>query len=100
MAGDAFCFSNTKARSFNIKVTAGDFQHLQLYGSYISERNKQVVDAWEQYGEHRQTVGFTVDINHAKDLAKIFQDRGHRFEAVWVNAPTVLKSWPSTRPKK
>jgi superfamily II DNA or RNA helicase len=72
----------------NVKVTAGDFQQDQLSEAVNTPvRNAQVVDAWEQYGEGRQTVGFTVDINHAKDLAKAFQNRGHRFEAVWGNDP-------------
>lgn len=68
----------------NIKLTAGDFQQDQLSETVnTSARNQQVVEAWEQYGENRQTVGFTVDIAHAQDLAKAFRNRGHKAEAVW-----------------
>jgi superfamily II DNA or RNA helicase len=47
------------------------------------ERNRAVVQAWVDRGEHRQTVAFTVDIQHAKDLAQAFREAGHSFEAVW-----------------
>jgi superfamily II DNA or RNA helicase len=72
----------------NIKLTAGDFQQDQLSEAVNTPaRNKQVVEAWEQYGEGRQTVGFTVDIAHAHALAEVFRDRGHKAEAVWGADP-------------
>ena len=78
----------TETNLDNVKVTAGDFQQDQLSEAVNTDlRNKEVVDAWEQYGEGRQTVGFTVDISHAKSMAKAFKDRGHKFEAIWGNDP-------------
>lgn len=72
----------------NIKTTAGDFQQDQLSEAVNTDlRNKQVVDAYEQHGTHRQFVCFTVDITHAKSLAAEFQKRGFNVEAVWGNDP-------------
>jgi superfamily II DNA or RNA helicase len=72
----------------NIKLTAGDFQQDELSKTVnTSARNQQVAEAWEHYGENRQTVVFTVDIAHAQALAKLFRDRGHNAEAVWGTDP-------------
>lgn len=78
----------TETNLDNVKVTAGDFQQDQLSEAVNTDlRNKEVVDAWEQYGEGRQTVGFTVDIAHAKSMAQAFQNRGHKFDAIWGSDP-------------
>lgn len=72
----------------DVKTIAGDFQQDQLSKAVnTAERNKQVVDNWLKYGESRQTVGFTVDIAHAQELAKEFVDRGIKAKAVWGDDP-------------
>jgi hypothetical protein len=47
------------------------------------ERNRLIVEEWLRTGETRKTIGFTVDIQHAKDLAEAFNDAGVKSEAVW-----------------
>lgn len=72
----------------NVKVTAGDFQQDQLTDIInTSDRNAQILKSWLQYGEGRQTVGFTSGIEHAKSLADLFKKNGVRAEAVWGNDP-------------
>lgn len=78
----------TETNLNDVKVTAGDFQQDQLSEAVNTDlRNKEVVDAWEQYGQGRQTVGFTVDIAHAKSMAQAFKNRGHKAEAIWGSDP-------------
>lgn len=68
----------------NVKITAGDFNQRQLEKTVNTPvRNKQIVDTWLEKGEDRQTVGFTVDIQHAKDLAEAFRAQGVQAQAVW-----------------
>jgi superfamily II DNA or RNA helicase len=50
-------------------------------------RNKLIVKAWEEKGKNSSTVAFTVDIQHAKDLAQMFRDHGHTAEAIWGDDP-------------
>lgn len=47
------------------------------------DRNSLVVKAYEDHGENRKFLGFAVDIQHAKNLAEKFQDKGYSVEAVW-----------------
>src|SRR5216684_4213906 len=51
------------------------------------ERNHRIVDAWTKLGENRKTLAFTVDIEHAIDLSKEFQNAGIQAEAVWGDDP-------------
>lgn len=68
----------------DIKTTAGDFQQDQLSDAVNNpNRNAQIVKGWLDNGQNRQTVGFTVDIAHAKELARTFQINGVKAEAVW-----------------
>ncbi len=46
-------------------------------------RNESVVRSWMQLGDNRQAVGFTVNVQHAKDLAETFKYYGIPAEAVW-----------------
>jgi superfamily II DNA or RNA helicase len=72
----------------NVKVTAGDFQQDQLTDTInTSDRNAQILKSWLQYGEGRQTVGFTSGIEHAKSLADLFKKNGVKAEAVWGTDP-------------
>jgi superfamily II DNA or RNA helicase len=68
----------------DVKTTAGDYQQDQLSHTVNTDvRNKEIVKFWLEHGEGRQTVVFTVDIRHAKDLAAVFQANGVKAEAVW-----------------
>lgn len=72
----------------NVKITAGDYQPDELSETVNTpNRNAKVLKAWQEWGEERQTVGFTVDIKHAKDLASLFQIHKVKAEAVWGKDP-------------
>jgi len=76
----------------DIKTTAGDFQQDQLSNAVNTpERNALVTKSYIMYGENRQTVIFTVDIAHAKDLASMLRANGVKAEAVWGNDPERAK---------
>lgn len=71
-----------------VKTSAGDYQQDELSDAVNNpSRNAQIVKAWEDNCENRKTIGFTVDINHAKELAKAFQEKGHNFKAIWGADP-------------
>ena len=51
------------------------------------DRNDRIVSAWVKLGEARQTMAFTVDIDHAKSCAEAFKVRGVSAEATWGEDP-------------
>ena len=72
----------------DIKTTAGDYAEDQLSEAVnTDQRNAVVVKAWMEYAERRNTLAFTVNIQHAKDLAKEFSNAGFKFEAIWGDNP-------------
>jgi superfamily II DNA or RNA helicase len=38
--------------------------------------NRAVVEAYQRFGEHRRMIGFSVDVDHAKNLAEAFREAG------------------------
>lgn len=75
---------NTKTSLDYVKTTGGDYAVGELAQTVNTpERNQLVVKAWLDRGEGRQTVVFTVDINHAQCLAEVFKAAGVKAEAVW-----------------
>lgn len=75
----------TTATNLNeVKQSAGDFQREDLSRAVNTpERNKRIVEVWQERGENRQTLAFTVDIDHAQKLALAFNEAGIKAEAVW-----------------
>jgi superfamily II DNA or RNA helicase len=72
----------------DVSVHNGDFVRSELQQAVNSpERNKRVVDSWLKLGENRQTVVFTVDIDHAEKMAEEFRAAGVKAEAVWGDDP-------------
>jgi ATP-dependent helicase IRC3 len=72
----------------SVHTVAGDFAQDELADVVNNPaRNQLIVKAWLDKGEQRQTVGFTVDIQHAKDLAEMFRHYSVKAEAVWGNDP-------------
>ncbi len=72
----------------DVKVTAGEYQQDELANVVNTPaRNVQIVQMWKEKCENRQTVAFTVDINHAKALAGTFNAMGARALAIWGNDP-------------
>lgn len=61
----------------DVKLVHGDFNQRQLANAVNTRaRNQLAVKAWQQYGAGRSTLAFTVDVQHAHDLAKAFLAAG------------------------
>ena len=79
---------NTKTNLDNVKTTAGDFQVDQLSNAVnTEERNAQVVKAWKDNIHDKQTLCFTVDVQHAKDLADVFLHNGVLAQPIYGDDP-------------
>lgn len=79
---------NTKTNLSSVKTVAGDFAQDMLADAIDNpERNQLIAKAWLDVGEGRQTIGFTVNIAHAKHLAEMFQHYGIKAEAIWGDDP-------------
>jgi superfamily II DNA or RNA helicase len=66
----------------------GDYDPTELdLAVNTPSRNNQIVEAWLNHGENRKTIGFTVSIQHAKDLAEAFMRAGVPAQAVWGADP-------------
>lgn len=66
----------------------GDFKQDELSATVNNPaRNKAIVQAWIKEAYPRRTVGFTVTVQHAKDLATEFQKAGVPAEAIWGDDP-------------
>lgn len=78
----------TKTDISNIKTVAGDFKQDELEAAVNTpERNQLIADAWVENCYPRKTVVFCVDVQHAKDMALVFQMKGIPAEAVWGADP-------------
>src|SRR5258708_4648755 len=79
---------NTSVDLNKIHVVAGDFAQDELANSVnTDERNQLVVRAWKDSAADRQTIVFTVDIEHAVDLAAMLHAHGVNAVGVWGNDP-------------
>src|SRR5208283_3626935 len=71
-----------------VHTDKGDFQTGELSEAVNTDvRNKLVVNGWMEKGQGRQTLGFCVDIQHAKDMAAAFRGCGIHAEAIWGDDP-------------
>lgn len=67
-----------------VKSNNGDYSATALADVINNpERNQLVVKAWLDHGENRPTIGFTADIQHAKDLCDMFLYYKVKAEYVW-----------------
>ena len=67
----------------------GDFALNELADAVNTfERNRRVAQAWHERANGRPTVVFTVDVQHAHDLARAFNDTGARAAAIHGKTPT------------
>ena len=74
----------TKVTLDDVGSLGGDFNQEQLGNRVnVKERNEEIVQAWKKEASNRQTVVFCVDIQHAKDLARTFQEYGIKAAALW-----------------
>jgi superfamily II DNA or RNA helicase len=75
---------STKTNLDDVKTVGGDFQQDELSTAVnTNERNMQVVKAYKDNADWRQTLCFTVDVQHAEDLAECFNANGIKAAAVW-----------------
>ena len=71
-----------------VRIEHGDFATGELESAVNTpERNDMIARQWMKQGQDRQTIAFTVDIQHAKDLAGAFKKHGVDCEALWGNDP-------------
>lgn len=71
-----------------VRTNRGDFNQRELADAVNNEaRNRLAVDAWHKYAHMRPTIAFTVDVQHAHDLADEFRGRGIRAVAISGETP-------------
>ncbi len=71
-----------------VRTTAGDFNQKDLAGAVNNfERNRLALESWHTYAEGLPTLGFTVDVRHAHDLADVFNSGGVRSAALSGETP-------------
>jgi superfamily II DNA or RNA helicase len=79
---------DTQVSLDGIKTTDGDYDKKQLANTVNTPlRNALIASAYLEHCVGRQAVGFSVDIQHAKDLAETFQKYGINAQAVWGKDP-------------
>ena len=72
----------------DVKLQRGDFNQAQLANAVNNaKRNHLAVAAWHEYADDLATLAFTVDVQHAHDLAQTFQNDGVRAMAVSGETP-------------
>jgi ATP-dependent helicase IRC3 len=76
------------AKLDGIKTRLGDFAQDELEKSVNTpERNAIIVKEWYKVAYGKRTLAFTVDVQHALDLAAAFTAHGEPAEAVWGDDP-------------
>ena len=79
---------STKTSLDEVHTTAGDFKQDELADAVNTpERNGMVVKAWAKHAWDKKSIVFTVDIQHALDLAAAFKAFSVAAEAVWGDDP-------------
>ncbi len=79
---------STQTSLDGVKCTAGDFQVTELSNAVnTNERNNLVVKTWKEQAQGRQTVCFTCDIAHAKDLSEVFMHNGVMSQPIYGDDP-------------
>jgi ATP-dependent helicase IRC3 len=67
-----------------VKVRAGEFAQDDLEKAVNTpKRNAIIVKEWYKHAFGRRTIAFTVDVQHALDLAEAFKAHGVGAKAVW-----------------
>ncbi len=79
---------NGKAKLDGVHTRAGDFAQDELESAVNTpERNAIIVKEWYKVAYGKRTLAFTVDVQHALDLAAAFTAHGEPAEAVWGDDP-------------
>lgn len=73
-----------KAELDSVHVRAGEFAQDELEKAVNTpKRNGIIVKEWYKHAFDRRTICFTVDVQHALDLAEAFKAHGVAAKAVW-----------------
>lgn len=79
---------NGKAKLDAVHTRAGDFAKDELENAVNTpERNAIIVKEWYKVAYGKRTLAFTVDVQHALDLAAAFSAHGVLAAAVWGEDP-------------
>lgn len=79
---------STKTSLENVHSQGGDFKVGELADAVNTpERNGMIVKAWAKHAWNKKTLCFTVDVQHALDLAEAFKAFGVQAAAVWGEDP-------------
>ncbi|MGI9862737.1 DEAD/DEAH box helicase [Moorella naiadis] len=72
----------------SVEIKRGDYDEKQL-GDILNNpaRNQIIVKAFKENASGRRAIAFTVDVQHAVDLAAVFRANGIKAEAVWGDMP-------------
>jgi len=66
-----------------VKTSGSDFNQKQLAEAVNTEhRNQLAVQAWADYAADLQTIVFSVNVDHAEQLARAYKATGATFEAI------------------
>jgi len=72
-----------------IRTRNGDFALEDLSEAINTpERNKFIVEKFQEYANDRKAIAFCCDVQHCKDLADAFREAGFNAEAVFGEMPT------------
>lgn len=77
-----------KANLDKVKTRLGEFAQDELADTVNTpERNAIIVKEWYKHAYGRRTIVFTVDVQHALDIAEAFKAHGVQAKAVWGDDP-------------
>lgn len=77
-----------KANLDKVKTKMGEFAQDELAdATNTPERNAIIVKEWFKHAYGRRTIVFTVDVQHALDIAEVFKAHGVAAKAVWGDDP-------------
>lgn len=69
-----------------VHIRAGDFAENELADKInVPSRNRLIISKYKELAGDRKAVAFTVNVQHAKDLAQTFNNAGIPAAAVWGN---------------
>jgi ATP-dependent helicase IRC3 len=72
----------------NVKVRHGDFVESQLATVVNTPvRNHLLVRAYREYASGRRAIVFCVDVEHAREVHRVFAEAGIRAESIWGELP-------------
>ena len=79
---------NGKAELDKVHTRAGEFAQDELEKEVNTpKRNAIIVKEWYKVAYGKRTLVFTVDVQHALDVAEAFKAHGEQAEAVWGEDP-------------